>query len=66
MKLFNETAYHVSLLPGMRALMAVNEVGMVGDGRTEWLIEVESDAPELNAMMDFVKSHPGHYDYGGN
>lgn len=66
MKLYNATAYTVSLLPGIRELMPDAEIGILPDGRTHWLFNFDSDAPELTTLIDYIKSHPGHYDVSSN
>lgn len=66
MKLYNDTAYRVSLLPGIRELMPQAEIGLVGDGRTHWLFKFDGPCLQLTELIDFVKSHPTHYDVSNN
>lgn len=66
MKLYNETAYTVSLLPGVRDLMPGAEIGPIGDGRTHWFFKFDGPSLQLTALIDYIKSHPSHYDVSSN
>lgn len=61
----NEMDHAVRLLPGMRPFMEKGELGPVGDGRTEYSFSMPN-GPELDGLIAWIKSNPGHYDYATN